>query len=145
MRGYWDLPDVTADALRHDWVHTGDGGYMHEGKYVFIVDRMKDMISSAGEYVYSAEVESGLSSHPAVKACAVIGVPDEDWGERVHAVIVPAGDDRPDVEIFREHVKHFIAGYKAPRTVVFVDVLPLSAAGKILKSELRARYARQGL
>ncbi|WP_433555957.1 long-chain-fatty-acid--CoA ligase [Pseudonocardia xinjiangensis] len=143
MRGYWDLLAMTADVLRNDWMHTGDAGYMDEEGYVFIVDRIKDMIISGGENVYSAEVENALSSHPAVKSCAVVGLPDEDWGERVHAVIVPAGDDRPDVEILREHVKQFIAGYKAPRTVAFVDTLPLSGAGKVLKNELRARYSPQ--
>jgi acyl-CoA synthetase (AMP-forming)/AMP-acid ligase II len=141
MRGYWGLGDLTADALRNDWMHTGDAGYMDEEGYVFIVDRIKDMIISGGENIYSAEVENALSSHPAVQACAVVGVPDEHWGERVHAVIVPSGDDRPDVGILREHVKQFIAGYKAPRTVAFVDALPLSGAGKILKSELRERYS----
>jgi acyl-CoA synthetase (AMP-forming)/AMP-acid ligase II len=143
MRGYWGLPDVTADALRDDWMHTGDGGFMDDEGYVFLVDRLKDMIVSGGENIYSAEVENALSSHHAVKACAVIGVPDEDWGERVHAVIVPAGGVRPDTESLREHVQQFIAGYKAPRSVAFVDELPLSGAGKILKNELRERYSRR--
>ena len=100
------------------------------------------MIVSGGENVYSVEVENALAKHPAVASCAVIGVPDDEWGERVHAVVVlvprPAGS--PTADELRAHVKEHIAGYKAPRTVEFVDALPLSGAGKVLKRELRARY-----
>ncbi|HEY2096316.1 MAG TPA: fatty-acid--CoA ligase, partial [Pseudonocardia sp.] len=135
-------------ALRGGWMHTGDGGYMDENGYVFVVDRIKDMIVSGGENVYSAEVENALAKHPSVAACAVIGVPDEEWGERVHAVVVlgggrgggGGGGSVPTGEELRAHVKEHIAGYKAPRSVEFTDALPLSGAGKVLKRELRARY-----
>ncbi|WP_067542552.1 acyl-CoA synthetase [Nocardia crassostreae] len=133
MLGYWNKPEETAAAVRDGWMHTGDGGYMDDAGYVYVVDRLKDMIVSGGENVYSAEVENAVAAHPAVAAVAVIGVPDAEWGERVHAVIVakPGADVTP--EQIRDHAKTLIAGYKAPRTVDFVDALPVSGAGKILK------------
>ncbi|HTK68146.1 MAG TPA: long-chain fatty acid--CoA ligase [Pseudonocardia sp.] len=141
MLGYWNRPEETAEALRGGWMHTGDGGYMDDHGYVYVVDRIKDMIVTGGENVYSVEVENALATHPAVASCAVIGVPDAGWGERVHAVVVLAGDvPAPDAEELREHVKNRIAGYKAPRTVEFVDALPLSGAGKVLKRELRKEH-----
>jgi acyl-CoA synthetase (AMP-forming)/AMP-acid ligase II len=142
MMGYWNRPEETAAALRDGWMHTGDGGYLDAEGYLFVVDRIKDMIVTGGENVYSVEVENALAKHPAVAACAVIGVPDPDWGERVHAVVVLAAGHSGDqlAEQLRGHVKTLIAGYKAPRTVDFTDALPLSGAGKILKRELRARY-----
>ncbi|MBV8665800.1 MAG: long-chain-fatty-acid--CoA ligase [Burkholderiaceae bacterium] len=140
MQGYWGKPDQTVAAIRDGWMHTGDGGYMDEDGYVFIVDRIKDMIISGGENIYSAEVESALSTHPAVAASAVIGVPDADWGERVHAVVVKKpGVTVADQELIK-HCKQLIAGYKCPRSVEFRDTLPLSGAGKILKVELRKPY-----
>jgi acyl-CoA synthetase (AMP-forming)/AMP-acid ligase II len=140
MLGYWLRPDETADTLRGGWMHTGDGGYLDENGYLFVVDRIKDMIVSGGENVYSAEVENALAKHDAVAACAVIGVPDEKWGERVHAVVVPVTGAQVSAEQLREHVAELIARYKAPRTVEFVAALPMSGAGKILKQDLRARY-----
>jgi len=140
MRGYWNRPDETAEALRGGWMHTGDGAYMDDEGYIFIVDRMKDMIISGGENVYSAEVENAVARHPAVAACAVIGVPDDKWGERVHAVVVLKADTALTIEELREHTTELIAGYKAPRSLEVVDTLPMSGAGKILKSELRARH-----
>ena len=140
MAGYWERPEETASALRGGWMHTGDGGYMDDEGYLFIVDRIKDMIVTGGENVYSVEVENALSSHPAVASCAVIGVPDDEWGERVHAVVVLAGDNRPTAQDLRAHVKERIAGYKAPRTVEFAGSLPISGAGKVLKRELRAAH-----
>ena len=95
MLGYWNRPEETAAALRGGWMHTGDGGHMDDDGYVFIVDRIKDMIITGGENVYSAEVENALAQHPAVATCAVIGVPDETWGERVHAVVVPVAGRQP--------------------------------------------------
>jgi acyl-CoA synthetase (AMP-forming)/AMP-acid ligase II len=139
MAGYWNRPEETATALRGGWMHTGDGGYMDDEGYVFVVDRIKDMIVSGGENVYSAEVENALAAHPAVASCAVIGVPDDEWGERVHAVVVLAAGETTTEAALREHVKSRIAGYKAPRSVEFTDALPISGAGKILKRELRAR------
>jgi acyl-CoA synthetase (AMP-forming)/AMP-acid ligase II len=148
MLGYWNRPAETEAALRGGWMHTGDGGYLDDEGYLFVVDRIKDMIVSGGENVYSVEVENALAKHPSVAACAVIGVPDEEWGERVHAVVVlgggrgggGGGGSVPTGEELRAHVKEHIAGYKAPRSVEFTDALPLSGAGKVLKRELRARY-----
>jgi acyl-CoA synthetase (AMP-forming)/AMP-acid ligase II len=140
MLGYWNRPEDTAAAVRDGWMHTGDGGRMDENGYVFIVDRIKDMIITGGENVYSAEVENALAGHPAVAACAVIGVPDPDWGERVHAVVVLLPGQQATAEDIRAHCKTLIAGYKAPRSVDFVDALPMSGAGKILKRDLRERY-----
>ncbi|SPL88135.1 Long-chain-fatty-acid--CoA ligase [[Actinomadura] parvosata subsp. kistnae] len=138
--GYWRREEETAAALRGGWMHTGDGGYMDERGYVFVVDRIKDMIVSGGENVYSAEVENALAKHPAVAACAVIGVPDERWGERVHAVVVLRPGLAATEEELREFCRDRIAGYKLPRSVAFAGELPLSGAGKILKRELRRRY-----
>jgi len=140
MLGYWNRPDDTASAIRDGWMHTGDGGRMDENGYIFIVDRIKDMIITGGENVYSAEVENALASHPAVAACAVIGVPDSDWDERVHAVVVLLPGQQATADQIRTHCKGLIAGYKAPRSVDFVDALPMSGAGKILKRELRKQY-----
>src|SRR5204863_5710729 len=100
MLGYWQKPEETAEALRGGWMHTGDGGYMDDDGYVFIVDRVKDMIITGGENVYSAEVENAIYQHPAVAMCAVIGVPDEQWGERVHAVVaLKPGQSTTEAEI----------------------------------------------
>jgi acyl-CoA synthetase (AMP-forming)/AMP-acid ligase II len=140
MLGYWRRPEETAAALRGGWMHTGDLGRMDADGYVYVLDRLKDMIITGGENVYSTEVENAVASHPAVANCAVIGVPDERWGERVHAVVVlQPGAAATEGEI-REHAKASIAGYKAPRTVEFVDALPVTPTGKVLKRELRARY-----
>lgn len=140
MLGYWGKPAETEQALQDGWMHTGDGGRMDERGYVFIVDRIKDMILTGGENVYSAEVENAISKHPAVAAVAVIGVHDPKWGERVHAVVVAKPDTQLSLQELREHTKKHIAGYKAPRSLEVVDALPTSAAGKILKRELRARH-----
>jgi len=140
MLGYWNKPAETAAALRDGWMFTGDGGRMDEDGYVYIVDRIKDMIVSGGENVYSVEVERVISTHPAVATCAVIGVPDEQWGEAVHAVIVKhEGAELTEQDII-DHCKAHIAGYKCPRRISFVDALPMSGAGKILKTQLRAPY-----
>lgn len=139
MQGYWNRPEETATALRGGWMHTGDAGWMDDAGYVSVVDRIKDMIITGGENVYSVEVENALASHPAVASCAVIGVPDDGWGERVHAVVVLRdGAEAPDVDELREHVAARIARYKAPRSVEYLAALPISGAGKILKRELRA-------
>lgn len=140
MLGYWNKPEETAAALRDGWMHTGDGAYMDEDGYVFITDRLKDMIITGGENVYSAEVENALAQHPAVATCAVIGLPDDRWGERVHAVVVLQPGSALTEDELRAHTRELIAGYKVPRTVEFVDTLPMSGAGKILKRELRIRH-----
>ena len=140
MLGYWNQPGATAQAVRNGWMHTGDGGYMDEDGYVYIVDRIKDMIVTGGENVYSVEVEKTLAQHPAVEACAVIGVPDESLGERVHAVVVLRPGESATAGDLRDFCKRHIAGYKAPRSAEFTDALPLSGAGKVLKRELRKPY-----
>ena len=140
MAGYWTKPELTAAALRGGWMHTGDAGYLDDRGYLFIVDRLKDMIITGGENVYSAEVENALAGHPAVAVCAVIGVPDPVWGERVHAVVVLQPGREVTGEQLREFCRRQIAGYKLPRSVAFVDALPISGAGKILKRELRKQY-----
>ncbi|MES2264649.1 MAG: long-chain fatty acid--CoA ligase [Pseudomonadota bacterium] len=140
MRGYWNKPEETAKALRGGWLWTGDGAYMDEQGHIFIVDRIKDMIVSGGENVYSAEVEHVIARHPAVAMCAVIGIPHPQWGEAVHAVIVGKPGAQLGEEEVRAHCRQFIAGYKCPKTVEFRDELPLSGAGKILKRDLREPY-----
>jgi len=137
MQGYWNKPEETARALRDGWLYTGDAAWMDEQGYLFIVDRLKDMIVSGGENVYSAEVENVLARHPAVALCAVLGVPHEQWGEAVHAVVVRKPGAQVDAEQLRRYCREFIAPYKCPKTVEFRDELPLSAAGKVLKRELR--------
>jgi acyl-CoA synthetase (AMP-forming)/AMP-acid ligase II len=141
-RGYWQQPETTAQALRDGWLHTGDGARMDDEGYVFIADRLKDMIISGGENVYPAEVEAALRSHPSVADAAVIGVPDARWGEAVHAVIVrraaaAAGEAQALRDALVAHCRERVAGYKCPRGVTFVEALPMSAAGKVLKGPLR--------
>ncbi|SDO68957.1 long-chain-fatty-acid--CoA ligase [Pseudomonas jinjuensis] len=140
MLGYWNRPEDTAEALRGGWMHTGDGGYMDEDGYIFIVDRIKDMIVTGGENVYSAEVESAIGRHPAVAASAVIGIPHEKWGEAVHAVVVCKSGQEASAEEIIAHCRQHIAGYKCPKSVEFKKALPLSGAGKILKRDLREPY-----
>jgi long-chain acyl-CoA synthetase len=137
MLGYWNRPEETARALRGGWLYTGDAAYMDEQGYLFIVDRLKDMIVTGGENVYSAEVEHVLARHPAVALSAVIGIPHERWGEAVHAVVVLKPGAEVDEAQLRLHCREFIAGYKCPKSVEFRAELPLSAAGKVLKRELR--------
>ena len=140
MQGYWNKPEETAQAVRNGWLYTGDGAYMDEQGYLFIVDRLKDMIVSGGENIYSAEVENVLARHPAVAQCAVIGIPHAQWGEAVHAVVVRQSGAQVDEDQLRRHCRAFIAGYKCPKSIEFRETLPLSAAGKVLKRELRAAF-----
>jgi long-chain acyl-CoA synthetase len=140
MQGYWNKPEQTAAALRDGWMHTGDGAYMDEDGFIFVVDRLKDMIVSGGENVYSAEVENALAQHAAVASCAVIGIPSAEWGEAVHAVVVLRPDQSVPASALIAHCKTLIAGYKCPRSVDFVAALPLSGAGKVLKTELRKPF-----
>ena len=141
MLGYWNLPELTRQTLVDGWVRTGDAGYMDEEGFVYLVDRIKDMIVSGGENVFSAEVENALGAHEFVVECAVIGVPDETWGERVHAVVRLKGEAVLSEAQLIAHCRGRIAGYKCPRSVEFrTEPLPLSGAGKILKTELRKPY-----
>ena len=141
MLGYWNKPQATETAMRGGWYHSGDGGFMDEQGHVFIVDRLKDMIISGGENIYSAEVENAIATHPGVAEVAVIGVPHEKWGETVHAIVVPRpGHTLTEDEVIA-HCRSMIAGFKCPRGVeVRAAPLPLSGAGKILKTELRKPY-----
>jgi acyl-CoA synthetase (AMP-forming)/AMP-acid ligase II len=141
MLGYWRQPEATQAALRGGWMHTGDLATMDENGYLYVVDRLKDMIITGGENVYSSEVENALSAHPAVSAAAVIGLPDPQWGESVHAVVVLGPSEHVSEAALREHCRRLIAGYKVPRSIEFVEALPVSAAGKVLKRELRREVA----
>ena len=142
MLGYWNRPDATAQAVREGWMHTGDLGHMDADGYVTVVDRLKDMIITGGENVYSAEVETVLSQHPDVAQVAVIALPDEKWGERVHAVIVPRRGEAPCADRLTEYCRGGLAGFKVPRSFTFVETLPLSGAGKVLKNQLREEVGR---
>jgi long-chain acyl-CoA synthetase len=143
-RGYWGQPEKTAEAIRDGWMHTGDLGRVDEDGYVFLADRLKDMIISGGENVYSTEVENALYKHPAVHECAVIGLPDETWGELVCAVVHPAEGASPTAEELAAHCRQYIGGYKIPRRIILTsEPLPKSAAGKILKTELRRLHATE--
>jgi long-chain acyl-CoA synthetase len=141
MREYWNKPDATAEAFRDGWYHSGDAGYVDKDGYLYLVDRVKDMIVTGGENVYSVEVENAIASHPAVAQVAVIGVPSEKWGEAVHAIIVLREGARVTEAEIIEHCREWIAGYKVPKSVEFrTEPLPLSGAMKVLKRELRAPY-----
>ena len=141
MKGYWNQPKLTEDALRGGWMHTGDAGYMDDEGFVFVVDRLKDMIISGGENVYSAETENAIYQHPAVAMCAVIGIPHPEWGEQVHAVVMLKDGLEVTAEDMQQHCRKLIAGYKCPRSIEFTRApLPVSGVGKILKRQLRDRY-----
>jgi long-chain acyl-CoA synthetase len=143
MLGYWNQPDLTALTLVDGWVRTGDAGYLDENGFLYLVDRVKDMIVSGGENVYSAEVENALAGHPAIRECAVIGVPDDRWGERVHAIVCLYPDRSVAADEIIAHCKSLIATYKCPRSVEFRrEPLPLSGAGKVLKTVLREPHWR---
>ena len=141
MREYWKQPDATTEAFRDGWYHSGDAGYVDEGGYLFLVDRVKDMIVTGGENVYSVEVENAIASHPGVAQVAVIGIPSDKWGEAVHAIVVPRDGITLAEDDILEHARQSIAGYKVPKSVAFrTEPLPLSGAMKVLKRDLRAPY-----
>jgi len=140
MQGYLNKPEASAEALRNGWMHSGDMGYMDDEGYVFIVDRLKDMIISGGENVYSVEVENAIARHPAVAATAVIGIPCPNMGEKVHAAVVLKPGATLTAEALIVHCKQLIAGYKCPRSIEIREALPVSGAGKVLKTELRKPY-----
>ena len=141
MLGYWNNPEQTKAALIDGWVMTGDAGYLDEEGFLFLVDRVKDMIVSGGENVFSAEVESAISRHPAVHEVVVIGIPSERWGEAVHAIVrLKAGGEAAEQELI-DHCRHYIAGYKCPRSVEFrEEPFPMTGAGKLRKVDLRKPY-----
>lgn len=141
MLGYWNKPDVTAETIKDGWVLTGDAGYMDEDGFIFLMDRVKDMIVSGGENVYSAEVENALGQHPQVATSAVIGIPSDQWGESVHALVIlhPGATVTPDE--LKEFCHTLIAGYKCPRSIEYrTEPFPLSGANKVLKTELRKPF-----
>lgn len=140
MTGYWNKPEATAETLKDGWMHTGDAAKMDERGYIYIQDRIKDMIVSGGENIYPAEVENALFQHPAVADAAVIGIPSEQWGESVMAFLVLQGEEKPTTEELIEFCRERLAGYKLPRQVELVDVLPRNASGKVLKNQLREPY-----
>jgi acyl-CoA synthetase (AMP-forming)/AMP-acid ligase II len=141
MREYWRRPEETATAFHDGWYHTGDAGHVDEEGYVYLVDRIKDMIVSGGENVYSIEVENAISTHPGVGQVAVIGIPHPVLGEQVHAIVVPRPGAAVTADDIRDHARTTIAGYKVPKTVEFrTEALPLSGALKPLKRELRKAY-----
>ncbi len=143
--GYWEKPEATGEALQNDWFHSGDLARQDEDGFYFIVDRKKDMVISGGENVYPAEVEQALYRHPAIAEVAVIGTPDDTWGEAVTAVVAL----KPEAQLSEDELIDWIregrlARFKCPRVVAFVDTLPRTATGKVLKRELRSRWGRSG-
>jgi acyl-CoA synthetase (AMP-forming)/AMP-acid ligase II len=140
MEGYWNRPEATAETLRDGWLYTGDLGYMDDEGYVYIQDRVNDMIVSGGENIYPREVEDVLFQLDAIADSAVIGVPDQQWGESVKAIVVlKKGRDLSEQEII-EFCRTRLAGFKAPRSVEQVETLPRNPSGKVLKRELREPY-----
>ncbi|MGH8595834.1 MAG: AMP-binding protein, partial [Gammaproteobacteria bacterium] len=140
MKGYWNRPEATAQAIRDGWFHTGDAGYFDTDGFLYIHDRLKDMIVSGGENIYPAEVENAVFGHPAVADVAVIGVPDDKWGEAVKAIVVLKAGDRATPEDIIAYARTRIAGYKIPKSVDFAVALPRNPSGKILRRELREPY-----
>jgi long-chain acyl-CoA synthetase len=138
MKGYWNNPTATAETLRGGYLHTGDIGQIDAGGFVYVVDRLKEMIVSGGENIYSREVENALMSHPAVLEAAVVGAPDPRWGEAVVAFVVKRPGQDVTAEAIIQHCRNAIAPYKRPREVHFIDALPKLPNGKIEKFKLRA-------
>lgn len=141
MPGYWRLPEATAETIVDGWLHSGDVGYMDEAGYLFVLDRVKDMIISGGENIYPAEVENAIFGHPDVADVAVIGVPSEKWGEDVLAIIVPKPGCRPELASIAGWTRERIASFKAPKHLRIVDTLPRNAGNKVLRRILRDQFA----
>jgi fatty-acyl-CoA synthase len=144
MPRYWKNSRATKEALENGWLHTGDAGYLDEDGFLYICDRLKDMIISGGENIYPAEVENAIFSHPDIADVAVIGVPDEKWGESVKAVVVLKAEAVLDTELLTSYARKHIAGFKVPRTWEQVDTLPRNASGKVLRRELRRIFSTSG-
>lgn len=140
MKGYWNRPEATGEAIRDGFFYTGDAGYFDEDGFLYIHDRLKDMIVSGGENVYPAEVENAIFGHPAIADVAVIGVPDDKWGEAVKAIVVTKPGEHTTPESVIAWARERIAAYKCPKTVDFADVLPRNPSGKILRKDLREPY-----
>ena len=140
MRGYWNMPDETAEALRGGWMHTGDAGRVDAEGYLYVMDRLKDMIVSGGENIYPRAVEDVLFDHPSIADAAVIGVPDDRWGETVKAIVVlREGSSASETELI-DYCRDRLGGMLRPRSVEFRDALPHAANGKLLKRVLREPY-----
>jgi acyl-CoA synthetase (AMP-forming)/AMP-acid ligase II len=140
MKEYYKNPKATREAMRGGWFHGGDLVRMDKEGFIYIVDRKKDMIISGGENIYSAEIEQVICRHPKVMECAAIGVHDKSWGESVKAVVVPKfGEQLTEKEVI-DFCKQYLASYKKPKSVDFMDALPRNAMGKVLKRELREKY-----
>jgi len=140
MAGYWNRPDDTAAVVRDGWFHTGDAGTMDAEGFIYIKDRIKDMIVSGGENIYPAELEGVLAGHPAVADVAVIGVPDARWGETVKAIVVRKPGAELGADELIEWSRDKLAGFKRPHSVDFVEAIPRNPSGKILKRQLREPY-----
>jgi len=140
MKGYWRNPKATAETLRGGWLHTGDLGVMDERGYVYILDRAKDMIISGGENIYSREIEDVILKHPAVHEVAVIGVPDETWGEAIKAIVALKQGQKATQEEIINFCKEHMASFKKPKSVEFIEEIPKNPYGKVLKRELREKY-----
>jgi acyl-CoA synthetase (AMP-forming)/AMP-acid ligase II len=140
LAGYWENPDASAEALDGGWFHTGDGGSIDDGAYLTISDRKKDVIITGGENVSSIEVEDVVFGHPGVAEVAVIGIPDEKWGELVAALVVLAAGQQVSAEEIIAHCRGRIAGYKIPKRVEFRDAIPRTATGKTQKFKLREQF-----
>jgi acyl-CoA synthetase (AMP-forming)/AMP-acid ligase II len=140
MKGYWRNPQATSETLRGGWLHTGDLGVMDERSYVYLLDRAKDMIISGGENIYSREIEDVILMHPAVHEVAVIGVPDETWGEAIKAIVALKEGQKATEEEIISFCKRYLASYKKPKSIEFVDAIPKNPYGKVLKRDLREKY-----
>ena len=138
--GYWRQPEETRAKFSNGWYHSGDVAFRDAEGLYYIFDRLKDMIITGGENVYSAEVENVLSTHPDVGAVAVVGVPDQRWGEAVKAVVIPRRDSRPTQDDLLAYCRERLAGYKVPKSIDFVESFPVTGTGKISKKDLRAPY-----
>ena len=142
MKGYWKQEDATSATIDKDgWLHTGDLGYADEGGYIFLSGRAKDIIKRGGEMISPEELENIILAHPKVEDVAIIGVPDQEWGERVRAVVVPTKDgDKPSLDEIAELVRSRTASFKKPESIVYIDELPRNPMGKILKRVLREQF-----
>ena len=140
MKGYWNKFDATKEAIQNEWFFSGDAGFFDDEGYLYIHDRVKDMIVSGGENIYPAEVENALMSNPDIIDAAVIGIPDEKWGESVKGfVVLKDGAKLNEVDII-SYTKTQIAGYKCPKSINFIDMLPRNPSGKVLRRELREPF-----
>ena len=140
MRGYWGNEEATKAVIRDGWLHTGDAARVDSDGFITVVDRLKDMIVTGGENVFSIEVENAVAAHAAVSQCAVIGIPDPKWGESVHAIVVLRPNMSATEAELIDHCRPLIANYKCPRSIEFISEMPMSAAGKIVKGPLREKY-----